>query len=108
MSSTDLAPVTELLQRWSDGERDALDRLLPIVYIDLQQIARKRLRSERINHTIQTSDLIHEAYLRMTKTTNMSWESRSRFFGFAAELMRQILIAMRCSSPIGISSYIAI
>ena len=84
--------VTGLLIRWSEGDAEALDRLLPIVYSELRSIADHYLRKERPGHTLQPTALVHEAYLRIVKTQGLEWQNREQFFGIAANLMRQILV----------------
>ena len=83
--------VTQLLQAWGQGDKLARDRLIPLVYDELRRLARHYLRDERRNHTLQASALVNEAYLRLVKE-EISWQSRSHFFGIAARLMRQILV----------------
>src|SRR5215210_9056930 len=84
--------VTQLLLDWSQGDRAALDQLMPLVYQELRKLASSYLRSERPDHTLQPTALIHEAYLRMVGSDMPQWQSRSHFFGVAARLMRQILV----------------
>ncbi len=84
--------VTELLARWGDGDKQVLDRLLPMVYAELHRIAARYLRSERVDHTLQPTALINEAYLRLVGSSNVSWENRAHFFGIAARVMRRILV----------------
>jgi RNA polymerase sigma factor (TIGR02999 family) len=84
--------VTILLRDWSNGDKAALEQLMPLVYQELRKLARSHLRKERRSHTLQPTALIHEAYLRMVGTDHPEWKSRSHFFGVAANLMRQILV----------------
>jgi RNA polymerase sigma factor (TIGR02999 family) len=84
--------VTQLLLDWSRGDRAALDELMPLVYQELRKLASGYLRSERPDHTLQPTALIHEAYLRMIGKDMPQWQSRAHFFGIAARLMRQILV----------------
>ena len=84
--------VTQLLLDWSHGDRAALDELMPLVYQELRKLAGGYLRSERPDHTLQPTALIHEAYLRMIGKNMPQWQSRAHFFGVAARLMRQILV----------------
>jgi len=84
--------VTQLLQVWRGGERNALDALLPLVYKELRRRAHFQLRNERANHTLQSAALVHEAYLRLVGVSGPQWESRTHFFAIAAQLMRQILV----------------
>jgi len=84
--------VTALLDGWSQGDRHALDRLLPLVYAELRRIAARRLRHERTGHTLQPTALVHEAYLRLVEQRNVDWRSRAHFYGVAAQVMRRILV----------------
>jgi RNA polymerase sigma factor (TIGR02999 family) len=85
--------ITELLRDWSaNRSEDPPDPLLKLVYAELHRQAHRHLRKERPGHTLQTTGLVHEAYLKLTKQTNVSWESRSHFFAVAATMMRRILI----------------
>ena len=83
--------VTRLLLDWSEGDKAALDKLIPIVQDELRRLARSHMRRERPGHTLQTSALINEAYLRLVDGS-VAWKNRSHFFGIAARLMRQILV----------------
>ena len=84
--------VTQLLADWANGDPEALDRLTPLVYGELRQVAAGYLRRERADHTLQPTALVHEAYLRLVDQQNTSWRDRSHFYGIAARLMRQILV----------------
>lgn len=84
--------VTKLLQDWRDGDRKALDALVPIVYKELHRLAHFQLRQERADHTLQSAALVNEAYVRMVGLRPPQWESRSHFFAIAAQQMRQILV----------------
>ena len=84
--------VTQLLIEWSCGNQQALKELLPAVEHELRRIARRYMRRERRNHTLQTTALVNEAYLRLIDQNNVSWQNRAHFFGIAARIMRQILI----------------
>jgi len=84
--------VTRLLQGWRDGDRKALNALLPLVYDELCRLAHFQLRNERPGHTLLSHALVHGAYLRLLGTKPPEWESRSHFFAIAAQLMRQILV----------------
>lgn len=86
------ADVTNLLARWSLGEPDALDELIPVVYDELHHIAGRQLRGERRDHTITPTALVHEAYLRLVGQHRAHWQNRAQFFGVAAQLMRRILV----------------
>jgi RNA polymerase sigma factor (TIGR02999 family) len=85
--------ITQLLLAWSDGDKQALDRLVPLVYDELRRLARNYMRKERAGQTLQTTALIHEAYLRLIDADRVQWRNRAHFFGIAARLMRQILVA---------------
>ena len=84
--------VTQLLIGWSKGDKEALDSLLPLVYEELRKQAARYLRHERVGHTLQTTALIHEAYLKLVDQKNVHWQNRAHFFGIAAQLMRRILV----------------
>ena len=85
-------PVTELLVRWRSGDQKALDALVPLVYDELRRLAHYYLRQERTDHTLQSTALVHEAYLRLAGQDPPEWQSRAHFFGIAARIMRQILV----------------
>lgn len=84
--------ITKMLREWSDGSREALDDLLPLVYDELHRQAARYLRRERQDHTLQTTALIHEAYLKLIDQRSTNWESRTHFFAIAAQAMRRILV----------------
>jgi RNA polymerase sigma factor (TIGR02999 family) len=84
--------ITEWLIAWSDGRRDALDYLLPIVYQDLRRLAAGYMRREPADHALQTTALVHEAYLRLVDQRQVQWRNRAHFFGVAAGMMRRILV----------------
>jgi len=84
--------VTGLLQAWGDGDAGALDQLVPIVYEELRRQAERYLRREAPGHTLQTTALVHEAYLRLVDQREARWQNRAQFFGVAAQLMRRILV----------------
>lgn len=84
--------VTQLLGRWRSGDREALDALVPLVYDELKRIAQRYLRNERHGHTLQSTALVHEAYVRLTNQQLPQWQNRAHFFAVAAQLMRQILV----------------
>jgi RNA polymerase sigma-70 factor, ECF subfamily len=84
--------VTKLLIAWSDGNKQALDLLMPIVFDELRRQASRYLRRERAGHTLQTTALVNEAYLRLVDQENVRWQNRAHFFGIAAQLMRRILV----------------
>lgn len=87
-----MADVTALLDRWNEGDGEALKELLGVVHGELRRLAGSLLRHERPNHTLQPTDLVHEAYLRLTGLRSMSIEGRRHFYGAAAESMRRILV----------------
>ena len=88
-----VSEITEMLRDWSDNHRaDSADALLKLVYNELRRQAHRYLQKERVGHTLQTTALVHEAYLKLNKQKNVSWESRSHFFAIAATMMRRILI----------------
>jgi RNA polymerase sigma factor (TIGR02999 family) len=84
--------ITHLLKEWNAGDAQALERLTPLVYEELRQQATRYLRRERPGHTLQTTALIHEAYLRLVDAKDVQWEGRAHFFAIAANLMRRILV----------------
>jgi RNA polymerase sigma factor (TIGR02999 family) len=80
------------LQRWSNGDSGALEQLMPLVYGELRRMARRQMRQQPSSHTLQTTALIHEAYLRLAGHEEKHWENRAHFFGVAAQAMRHILV----------------
>ena len=84
--------VTQLLIAWSDGDQAARDRLMPVVYEELHRLARHYMSRESPGHTLQTSALVNEAFLRLVDQRNVHWQSRAHFFGIAAQMMRRILV----------------
>jgi RNA polymerase sigma factor (TIGR02999 family) len=84
--------VTQLLRDWSDGDKAALDRLMPLVYAELHRRAKHYMRGERSGHTLQPTALINEAYLRLINYKEMRWQNRAHFFAVAAQAMRRILV----------------
>ena len=84
--------ITQLLAQWSEGNQAALDQLYPLVYNELRRLAHGYLRRERKGHTLQTTALINEAYLRLVDQKHVHWANRSHFFGISAQIMRRILI----------------
>jgi RNA polymerase sigma factor (TIGR02999 family) len=85
--------VTQLLQQWSHGDDSALADLTPLVYEELRRLAHHYMEAQRPNHTLQTTALVNEAYLRLADQTNPNWQSRAHFFAVAARAMRQILVS---------------
>jgi RNA polymerase sigma factor (TIGR02999 family) len=84
--------ITQLLLDWSQGDHDALERLTPLVYDELHRLAHRYMNRERSGHTLQTSALVNEAYLRFVNQRNIQWNSRTHFFAVAAQMMRRILV----------------
>jgi RNA polymerase sigma factor (TIGR02999 family) len=84
--------VTQMLLRWSEGDPEALDRLLPLVYDQLKRLAHARLRGERDGHTLNTTALVHEAYVRLVDIERVQWTDRAHFLAMASRQMRRILI----------------
>lgn len=91
--------VTELLQKWSLGDRDALEELTPVIYAELHRIARRYMSRERDGHTLQTTALVNEAYMRLIDWKTAKWENRAHFFGVSAQLMRRILVDFARKRP---------
>jgi RNA polymerase sigma factor (TIGR02999 family) len=94
MFETSCSPdeITEMLRAWGEGDREALEALVPRVYDELHRQAHRYLRGERPNHTLQTSALINEAYIRLAGQKDVQWQNRTHFFGIAASIMRRILV----------------
>jgi RNA polymerase sigma factor (TIGR02999 family) len=84
--------VTRLLDDWSGGDREALDKLMPLVYDELRRLAHRHMAHERAGHTLQTTALVNEAYMRLANERGMRWQSRAHFFAVAAQIMRFILV----------------
>ena len=84
--------VSLLLEQWNSGDRAALDQLMPLIYEELRKMARRYMRHQNPGHTLQTTALIHEAYLRMVKQPEKQFQNRAHFFGVAAQAMRHILV----------------
>ncbi|HEX5884738.1 MAG TPA: sigma-70 family RNA polymerase sigma factor [Pyrinomonadaceae bacterium] len=84
--------ITQLLERWSNGEEQARDELIPVVYDELHRLAVTYLRRERKEHTLQPTALVNELFLKFSEQHSMSWRNRAQFFGVAAQLMRRILV----------------
>jgi len=84
--------ITQLLADWSDGDKSALDRLTPLIYEELRRLAHHYMRRERPGHTLQTTALVNEAYVRLINRKNIDWQNRDHFFAIAAQLMRTILV----------------
>ena len=92
MSPFSSAHVSKLLVGWGQGDQDARDALIPLVYDELRRLARRHLRRERPDHTLQSAALVNEAYLRMVHQEPPQWQNRAHFFGVAAQMMRHILV----------------
>ena len=86
------ARITQLLVAWSGGRREALDDLLPLVYDELRRLAARYLRHEPLDHTLQPTALVHEAYMRLVDQRRVRWRNRAHFYGVAAQMMRRILV----------------
>ncbi len=99
MAADSTQEVTEMLQKWSAGDREALEELTPVIYAELHRIAKNYLRRERQNHTLQTSALVNEAYVRLIDWKSAKWENRAHFFGVSAQLMRRILVDFARKRP---------
>ena len=84
--------ITGILRRWSDGDRNALEELIPLVYKELHRIAHARLRGERPDHSLQSTELVHEVYLRMIDQSGAQWRDRVHFFAAGSQIIRHILI----------------
>lgn len=84
--------ISELLKAWGGGDPEAAERFVPLIYDELRRQARRFLNRERANHTLQTTALVHEAYLRLMEQRNVNWQNRAHFFGLAAQMMRRILV----------------
>src|SRR5215831_124566 len=92
MQPVDSAEITRLLYAWGNGDESALERLTPLVYDELRRIARQYTRKERAGNSIQTTAVVHEAWLRLVNTTNANWQDRAHFFAFSSKIMRRILV----------------
>lgn len=84
--------ITQILQDWSTGDKDAAEKLMPLVYQELRRLARQYLSNERSDHTLQATALVHEAYLKLVDQSRVTWQGRAHFCGVAAQLMRRILV----------------
>lgn len=85
--------ITKLLDEWSDGNEQALDDLMPLVYDNLHKMARRYMSSQNLGHTLQTTALIHEAYMKLADQKDKQWQNRAHFYAVAAQAMRQILVS---------------
>lgn len=84
--------ITQLLVAWGDGDESALERLVPVVHAELRRLARRQMRGERAGHTLQTTALVHEAYLRLADLSRMRWQDRGHFYAMASRMMRRVLV----------------
>jgi RNA polymerase sigma-70 factor, ECF subfamily len=84
--------ITQLLQSWNQGDQAAIDKLVPLVYDELHRLARRYMADERPGHSLQTTALVNEAYLRLVDSARANWEGRTHFFGVCAQVMRRILV----------------
>ena len=89
---TSPSDASALLRAWSDGDQRALDALTPIVYAELRRLAHRYMRRERADHSLQTTALVNEAYIRLVDYKRMQWQNRAHFFAVSAQLMRRILV----------------
>jgi len=87
-----VSDISGLLRAWSEGDRNALERLTPIVYNELHRLARRYMRGERPGHSLQTTALVNEAYMRLLDYKRIAWQDRAHFFAISAQLMRRILV----------------
>ncbi len=92
MGAPTLQHVTQLLQAWSQGQDEALQELLPLVHQELRRLAHRYMAGERAGHSLQTSALVNEAYLRLLGSRRVNWQNRAHFFAISAQLMRRILV----------------
>jgi RNA polymerase sigma factor (TIGR02999 family) len=92
MKTQTQADVTRLLINWTNGDKTALEALMPMVYGELHRLARRYLRRERSDHTLQSTALVHEAYLRLVDQKGVQWQNRAHFFAVAAQMIRRILV----------------
>ncbi|HTT61832.1 MAG TPA: sigma-70 family RNA polymerase sigma factor [Bryobacteraceae bacterium] len=92
MSPEPAADVTQLLVSWSAGNHEALEKLMPLVYSELRRLAAAYLRRERPDHTLQSTALVHEAFLKLVNQRDVEWRNRAHFYGIAAQMIRRILV----------------
>ena len=91
MGEDDASDVTKLLKAWSDGDKQALDELIPVVYAEIHRLAHAYLRHEGPNRKLQTTELVNEAYVQLVRQKHVKWQNRAHFFGISAQIMRRIL-----------------
>src|SRR5262245_50513154 len=84
--------VTQLLKEWQKGDKEALDKLMPLVYDELRRKAASYMKRERPGHTLQTTGLVNETYMKLTEEQDLNWQNRAHFFAVAAQMMRRILV----------------
>ena len=101
MANPSTKDVTELLRAWSGGDREALDKLAPVIHAELHRLAHAYMGRERPGHLLQTSALVNEAYVRLIDWENAQWQNRAHFFGVAAQMMRRILVDFARRRPKG-------
>src|ERR1700690_3791588 len=87
-----VSDISKLLHAWSEGDQNALERLTPVVYDELHRLARRYMKRERPGHSLQTTALVNEAYMRLVDYKRMQWQDRAHFFAVSAQLMRRILV----------------
>jgi len=92
MASDQPHEVTVLLEKWSLGDRDALDELMPLIYSELRRLAGSHFRRERADHTLQSTAVVHEAFMRLAGQREVRWQNRAHFYGIAAQMIRRILL----------------
>ncbi len=92
MEAAESLEITGLLKAWTNGDQAALDRLVPVVYDELRRMARRFMRNEPADHTLQTTALVNEVYLRLVDVRNVDWQHRAQFFAVASQIMRRILV----------------
>ena len=92
MTRSSAGEVSQLLKDWGDGNESALNKLIPLVYEELRRIAHRQMAKERVGHTLQTTALVNEAYLRLVGAAEVPWKDRAHFFALSAQLMRRVLV----------------
>src|SRR5690349_8076413 len=92
MKSPQSDQITELLQSWNDGDQGAIEKLMPLIYDELHRLAQQHMSRERPGHTLQTTALLNEAYLRLVDSARPNWEGRTHFYGICAKVMRRVLV----------------
>ena len=99
MANSSSADTTQLLRAWADGDSQALQQLTPRVYRELRRVAARLLQNERPGYSLQSSDLVHEVYLRLVNAREVDWQHRAHFFAVAATLMRRMSTDLSASCP---------